>query len=303
MSLSKLSTAYKKTDFTSAKQLLLLARLSANQFVGSQHKSKRNAAGQEFSQYRSYQAGDDIRLLDWKAYARSDRFYIRESEQKKGISIHFVLDTSASLNQMEYQIEDSETNQSKLDYAKFVLATLAYVADQQNDQLLFSFVQNGTLKHQNTKNLITLFNDLGNLTAEGKWDKVFNFYSKKNSKQLIIFISDFYEQNEEIRKSILKSQSRNNDVLCLHLLGEKERTLDYKKYGKNIIFEDLETGEQIQSTTKSKAAYINKMNTHLHELEYFFKSKNIDYQLLQTELDLQKQLFLFLEKRRALLNN
>ena len=108
--------------------LELLARKAVEGFLPGLNISRRAGVGQEFSQYRTYQPGDDLRLLDWKMYARSDRFFVREAEIESHITLRFVVDLSASMLHEEKGL-------NKLDYARFLIATLAYLGLRQGDRL------------------------------------------------------------------------------------------------------------------------------------------------------------------------
>ena len=108
--------------------LPLLAKTVVEGFMLGVHQSQRPGAGQEFNQYRSYQPGDDLRRVDWKTYARSDRFYVRESEVETSIGVRFLLDASASMAHTDGAIV-------KFDYARFLVAALGYLAYQQGDMI------------------------------------------------------------------------------------------------------------------------------------------------------------------------
>ena len=110
------------------KDLPLLAKTVVDGFMIGLNKSTVKGPGLEFSQYRSYQPGDDLRWLDWKMYARSDRYYIRESEVETSISVRFLIDASASMNHEDNGVK-------KIDYARFLAASLAYLANSQGDSV------------------------------------------------------------------------------------------------------------------------------------------------------------------------
>src|SRR5690349_20673443 len=113
----------------SIKDLQLAARTTVDGFMAGIHKNTIKGQGLEFSQYRSYQPGDDLRQLDWKMFARSDRYYIREAEVDTSIGIRFVVDASASMHHQD-------TNGiRKIDYARFMVAALAYLAYAQGDAI------------------------------------------------------------------------------------------------------------------------------------------------------------------------
>src|SRR3954470_17777270 len=105
----------------SIKSLSLAAKTTVDGFMAGIHSSNVKGIGMEFSQYRSYQAGDDLRRLDWKMFARSDRYYVRESEIETSISVKLLIDASASMNH-----EDS--GYTKIEYARYLAASLAYLA-------------------------------------------------------------------------------------------------------------------------------------------------------------------------------
>src|SRR3954467_11664970 len=106
--------------------LELVARIIVEGFMSGSNKSQSVGAGQEFSQYRSYQPGDDLRQLDWKMFARSERYYIKQAEIETNITVKFMLDASQSMAYTEEGI-------SKLQYAKIMTAALAYLARKQSD--------------------------------------------------------------------------------------------------------------------------------------------------------------------------
>src|SRR5580693_7730137 len=120
-------------DIIAIKDLSLAARQTIDGFMAGINRSKVKGVGLEFSQYRSYQPGDDLRWLDWKRYARSDRYYIRESEVETSISVRLLIDASNSMNHRDGAY-------TKMDYARWLAASLAWLAHYQGDTLgLYTF--------------------------------------------------------------------------------------------------------------------------------------------------------------------
>src|SRR5947199_4231748 len=109
--------------------LQLPARTTSHGFMSVINKSTVKGEGMEFSQYRSYQPGDDLRQLDWKMYARSDRYYIRESEIETSISVRFLIDSTASMSHRD------NNGVRKIDYARYLAASLAHLANSQGDSI------------------------------------------------------------------------------------------------------------------------------------------------------------------------
>src|ERR1700753_1803853 len=120
------------------KDLSLAARRTIDGFMAGINKSKVKGPGMEFSQYRSYQPGDDLRWLDWKRYARSDRYYIRESEIETSISIRFLVDASLSMAHKDGDF-------TKMDYAKHLAASLGWLAHIQGDSFGLYIFRGGEL--------------------------------------------------------------------------------------------------------------------------------------------------------------
>ena len=113
--------------------LELLARTVVEGFLSGQHLLPQAGFGIEFSQYRSYNPGDDLRRIDWKAFGRSDRFYVREAEVERDVTVRFVLDATGSM-------AHEESGLSKIDYGRMLVAALAYLASRQGDRLRLHLV-------------------------------------------------------------------------------------------------------------------------------------------------------------------
>ena len=118
------------------KDLRLIARTLVEGYLTGLHLDPRPAAGVEFSQYRSYEPGDDLRRVDWRAYARSDRFLVRESEVERDVNVRFLLDASASMAHRDGPL-------TKFDYARMLVASLAYLVDRQGDRITFHAARDG----------------------------------------------------------------------------------------------------------------------------------------------------------------
>src|ERR1700761_9309217 len=180
------------------KDLPLLAKTVVDGFMNGFNKSKVKGPGLEFSQYRSYQPGDDLRWLDWKMYARSDRYYIRESETETSISVRFLVDASASMNHDDNGIK-------KIDYARMLAASLAYLANLHGDAVGLYAFENGGLfslaSKNDPKHLQRLFYQLSTLKPEGKFTEPVHYkelFTGNNKKELLVFITDMYQENDEI---------------------------------------------------------------------------------------------------------
>ena len=110
--------------------LSLIARIVVDGYLSGLQRSRSVGAGMEFSQYRAYNPGDDLRLMDWKMLARSGRYYLKQSEIESQVTVKFVVDASASMKFKEKDL-------SKIEFARVLVASLAYLAQNQGDAVCF----------------------------------------------------------------------------------------------------------------------------------------------------------------------
>ena len=252
----------------------------------------------EFSQYRTYQPGDDLRWLDWKMFARSDRYYIRELEVETSISVRFLIDASASMNH-----EDGDFK--KIVYARYLAASLGYLANLQGDALGLYVFQNGSLfslpSRQSHQHLNRFFFQLENTEPAGKFTEAIHYkeiFAGAQRKELLIFITDFYQQNEEISKLLELLAALKHEIIVFHILGRNELELDYKGYSS---FEDLETGERIQiNSIQMQNLYKERLQEYLSKLRTNLLNKSIFYRMITMDQPLDVALRDFLNQRNKL---
>ena len=279
----------------SIKNLPLAAKTTIDGYMTGINKSNVKGPGLEFSQYRSYQPGDDLRWIDWKMFARSDRYYIRESEIETSIAVRFLIDASNSMNHFD-------NGYTKLDYAKYVAASLGYLATQQGDAIglyVFKDCEIFSLPVKNdAQHLSRFFHQLENIEAAGTFTNPVhykNIFTEIRKRELLIFITDFYEADGEINKLLDDLTASKHEILVFQIMGKNEMELDYKGYA---MLEDLETGQTIaMNTEQSKKVYQEKLQQHLANTRTQLLDKNIYYHLLQMDQPLDEALRNFLNQR------
>ena len=209
----------KPENLRSVKGLALLARMTVAGLQLGLNRSRRTGAGQEFSQYRNYQPGDDLRNLDWKMYARSERLYVRESEIETNTIVQFIVDTSASMRHEEDRIQ-------KIDYARYLVATLAWLAQEQGDEIGLYTINDAEIKQFPAKKGRGYFQrflyQLVKIKATGKFPKgqvINEILPQPYKRQIIVFITDMYEGHNEISKILKQLKHPKNDVILFQLLS------------------------------------------------------------------------------------
>ena len=277
--------------------LELIARIVVEGFMSGSNKSQSVGAGQEFSQYRSYEPGDDLRQLDWKMYARSERYYVKQAEIETNITVKFILDTSRSMSYSERLI-------SKLDYAKVMTAALAYLARKQSDTFgLFGINDRGIQSVQprfEQQQYIRFLHALVQLKGDGHWSKeggleeVFDHHGK----EMIIFFSDLYDDDNDLFRFISRLKTRRNEVIVFHIIGAEEMNLGYKG---SYTFEDLESGQALKAdTVMQEKQYSEKVSRWIQQSKTWMLEKQISYQLVVMREPFEKVLRDFLKVRKTL---
>jgi len=281
---------------TTIKDLPLLAKTVIDGFMNGFNKSTVKGPGLEFSQYRSYQPGDDLRWLDWRMFARSDRYYIRESEVETSISVRFLVDASASMNHKDDGIR-------KIDYTRFLTASLAYLANLQGDSVALNIFKDGELfslpSKSDPQHLQRLFYHLQQVDPAGTFTKPVHYkelFAGNGRKELLVFVTDMYQADGEINNLLNTLAALKHEIIVFHLMGQNELDFDFKGYS---TLEDLETGETIQVNTKlAKETYTEKLQQHFAEIRSNLLSKRIAYRMLSTTQPLDEALRDFLVQRK-----
>lgn len=279
--------------------LALIARVIVDGYLSGVHHSRRVGSGMEFSQFRTYQSGDDLRLLDWKMLARSGRYYIRQSEIETNISIKFILDSSASMLHEEGGL-------SKMDYARVLIATLSYLAQHQGDAIGLFAMNDQELHNIYSKIQKQHFNrllmELMAIENKGKWPSNTEQPRKlheRSHKELIFFITDMYEYDQELIDFIKQLKTLRNEVVVLHCVGGDELEFNYKG---NLTFEDLETGDTLKvNASEAKKTYLQGMDTMMKTTRESLLTRNIGYHLYRLDDHIGELLRVFLKQRMNLL--
>jgi uncharacterized protein (DUF58 family) len=276
------------------KDLPLLAKTVVDGFMNGFNKSTVKGPGLEFSQYRSYQPGDDLRWLDWRMFARSDRYYIRESEIETSISVRFLVDASASMNH-------DDNGVTKIDYARWLTASLAYLANLQGDAIGMYVFKEGDLfslpSRPDPQHLQRLYYQLQQIHPAGTFTKPVHYkelFAGTGRKELLIFITDMYQADGEISKLLDSLAALKHEVIVFHLMGQNELDFDFKGY---TTLEDLETGETVQVSPQTKKPYQETLTQHLSNLRMQLLGKRIVYKMLSTTQPLNEALREFLVQR------
>ncbi|HEY5752387.1 MAG TPA: DUF58 domain-containing protein [Chthoniobacterales bacterium] len=282
--------------------LEVAARKWVTGLVAGMHSSRRSGFAREFSQYRAYQPGDDTRHIDWKLFARSDRYFLRESDVDTTMNVRIVLDATES---MAYK----EDRRRKFDDARILAAAFACLAAEQGDPVGLHTVRDGHVEsiqpgaHRQPFRRIVYA--LEQLTPAGKWTASPRRLSAAlaqtvrapgdASSALTIILTDGHEHSEEIRNSLLPLRARRHEVLFVHLTGHDEASFPYTGL---VRFEEIETGRIIEADAGAvRTAYLGENERWLDDWRRVWRGDRFDYCRIGMNEPLDRALRSYLRRR------
>jgi uncharacterized protein (DUF58 family) len=276
--------------------LELMARAVVDGFINGIHRSPYFGASVDFAEHRGYVPGDDIRRVDWRLYARTDRYYIKEYEADSNSNFSVLLDVSKSMGYGSGPV-------TKLDYGKMLAGCLTYLVHRQRDRVGFVAFDSDVVEHvpPSAKHMDVVLHVLDRLKPSGPGNlrpplhKMAEFFGRRG---LLILISDLYEEPDAVIEAIGPLRFRGNDLAVFHLLDPAELDFSFREPS---AFEDLESGEQIPIVPEALAEqYKELVRTHIEALRERFSANRIDYTMLSTAQPLDHALFSYLSTRERL---
>lgn len=243
--------------------------------VSGRHASPHRGASVEFAEYRKYVPGDDLRRLDWRAFGRSDRFYVKEFEADTNLRLCLVVDTSGSMN-------FGSTGITKIEYARKIAASLGYLALQQGDAVGLSCVAKGIVKNlppkRNPAHLMTFFDLLEQAQPQGETglaEVLHELAETIRQRALIMILSDLFIEPEVLRGCFEHLRFRKHDVSVLHLLDPLETSFTFRR---PMRFLDLEGGPSIFAEPNEIAdRYLKALQLYLDGLKQVMLETAVDY--------------------------
>lgn len=275
--------------------LELRARIAVEGFLSGLHKSPHRGFSVEFNDYRNYYPGDDMRHVDWKLYARSEKFYIKQYEDETNVRCHIVLDTSAS---MAYE----SGGVSKLDYGITLASALAYFIMRQRDAVgLITFdeqVRDYLPAKCRQPHLMRILRTLAQTTSGSKTDAVkplTDLAASLNKKSIIVLITDLLEDEDRTISTLQNLRAMGNDVITFQVMDNAELNFPFNEASEFIDMENSES--YITSPAAIRQAYLANINEFLAHCKKKCQSSGIDYCLLNTAEPLDAALSSYMTKR------
>lgn len=289
-------TRFIKPDVLSRiSNLELLARGVVEGFITGLHRSPYKGFSSDFMEYRPYIPGDDTMHVDWKAWARTDRLYVKEFEDETNTHLQVMVDSSASMG-----FSSAET--TKFDYAMYLAASLAYLVIRQRDAVGFTLFDNDIVTRipaRSTKgHLHHILEEMERAEPanETSLSKPLHTLAERHRKRGIqVIISDFFGDIDSILEGLQHFKFRGHDVILFQIVDPAEMSFSYSDF---VEFKDLETGKvMLVDAAQARDSYLEKFNEHQETLRKESSLLNIDLTTLTTDQPLDFALFNYLAAR------
>jgi uncharacterized protein (DUF58 family) len=276
----------------------LLAKTVVDGFVAGLHRSPDFGFSQEFAEYRAYVPGDDLRHVDWNLFARTERCYLKRYRGETNTQVTVLLDASNSMQYASGQV-------TKMDYARFIAASLFYLAihNQRDAAGLIVFdddVREYVRPSTRPGQLARLFAGLERAEPRATTDfakPLRHFQNFLHRRGIVILISDFYEEPEKIVHASAPLRFHGNEVVLLHILDPQEIRPELRG---SALLVDLETDRRIEVIPEyTRTTYRARIDTHIEDLRSRAQGAGMDYQLLVTSEPLDRALRQYLSLRQA----
>lgn len=263
--------------------------------VAGKHRSPHRGSSVEFAEYRKYVAGDDTRRLDWKAFARSDRYYIKEFEADTNLRAYFVVDASGSMN-------FSGKAEPKIQYARRIAASLSYLLVNQGDAAGLSICTDKlhleVPPSRRPAHLERLFTTLGKLEPSGETGLIEALHSiaeKISQRAFVVILSDLFTDTAALSDALQHLRFRKHDISVFHLMDPMEIGFEFDRPHR---FVDLEDGTALVAEPSLIAdEYQAALKDFLTNVRSKCNDASADYQLVTTDTPLENLLRDFLTNR------
>ena len=273
------------------------------------HTSPHKGMSVEFKQHRSYSPGDNLRHLDWKVFARSDRPAIKQYEQETILDVEVLIDCSGSMGfgSIPTKPKKRNTKWSKYDYCSAITLALTWLIIQNSDRVGVSIFSNGitgSIPKSSARNqLENVINTLTREPTDSKTNLIKTTeqaLAKCKRKSLFIILSDFLTESESINTSLAMFSRRKHDVVCIQTLDDEEMHLKNKKM---TSFQGMESDGKIQIDPNSiRNTYTRLLNDHIESITESANLFGFDHQVFNTHKPMGPPLANLLTNRKGWLN-
>jgi uncharacterized protein (DUF58 family) len=277
------------------RSLELRARIVVEGFWNGLHRSPYHGFSVEFTEYRQYTPGDDTRYLDWRLYARSDRYYLKKFEDETNLRCYLLIDQSRSMGY-------GSTNYTKSDYARTLGATLAWFLNGQGDALgLFAFDEGirdylpARHRHGHLRQLMLALEKESGGRDTNLREPLKRVSELVRKRGLIVLISDLLAPIDDLERSLGRLTAAGHEVLIFHVLDPNELAFEFPRA---MLFQDVETQRDFYLDPEAvRAEYRRRLDEHSEKVKTVCRSLGVAFHSLVTNRPLELALLDFLRSR------
>jgi len=283
--------------------LPIQARVIVEGALSGLHRAAVHGSSVEFAEHKEYSPGDELRHVDWKAYAKLDRYYVKQFEQESQLTVYLVLDASASM-------AFSGGGIAKLEYGGLLLAALAYLVIQQQDKVGLIACGDRSLEtlvppRGRTTHFHDLMSVLESILARGAAGDESPAAAlariaelTRRRRALVVLASDLFDPDEETVRALAQLRAQRHDVSVLHLLDPHERSFPYDGLTQ---FDALESAHKmLVNPAAIRRDYLERMEAFLTKVRGALTAAGVDYHLVDTSRPLDQTLLALLIARSRL---
>ncbi|MFO0960734.1 MAG: DUF58 domain-containing protein [Isosphaeraceae bacterium] len=276
----------------------LQARAVVEGYVSGMHRSPYQGFSVEFAEHREYVPGDDVKHVDWKVWSKTDKLYLKQYEEETNLLTYLLLDTSES---MSYA---AEGNVTKLKYAQFVAASLAYLVIQQQDSVGLATFDDQVVRYLKPSgqpsHLKELFHVMDTNPGHRKSDIgliLHDLAERFRKRGIVVILSDFFDDIPRIITGLRHLRHRRHEVIIFHVMDPDELDFPFRD---PTLFKGLEgLGEVLTEPHALRRAYKAEVDAFIDELRRGCQSIDIDYVPLRTDRPLDVALSGYLASRTS----
>jgi len=293
---TELSKYLDPKTLTKLGNLDLKARLIVEGYISGQHKSPYHGFSVEFAEHREYTPGDDLKHLDWRVFAKSDRYYIKQYEQETNLRSYILLDTSES---MKYA---SPGNISKLEYACYIAASLSYLLIKQQDSvgmvLFDSKIKKFVPASSSPAHLRLLLHELGQITPEARTDtgSIFHDLAERiKRKGLVVILSDLFDDPEKLLFGLQHFRHKRHECIVFQILDDFEMGFPFDNMTQ---FEGYEGWQELICDPRNlRKGYMEEYQAFTEKMRRGCRNNKIDFVPINTKMPLDVSLSAYLATR------
>jgi uncharacterized protein (DUF58 family) len=280
--------------------LELIAKSVVDGFLSGKHRSTHKGGCTDFAEFRPYAKGDDVRLLDWRHYARTDRYYVKRYDDETNLQAHILVDASGSMN-------FGLSTVTKWQYAQMAAASLAHLLLRQRDSVGLAIAASGSLDYvkpqPRSNHLARLLQMIGAAKPAGQSNLPIvlrEMTSRLKRRGMVILLSDCFGNVEELKQALQQYVHHGHDVLVCQIVAPEELTFPFRR---DAIFQDLELHHRMHINPNTlRKAYLTEFQAFMNQLRTAMTDIGADLMTFSTSDDLGELLSFHLRRRAAMKN-